>query len=196
MTVRLGRPSGLQQALAMAIRTRPEIVAPAGDVEAMRAAVRSGADAVYFGLESHSARARAKNFATEALDETMRELHASGVRGYVALNTLVFDEELPAVEAQVRACSEAGVDAVIVQDLGLMSLVRAVAPGMRIHASTQMTCTDAAGVEFARSLGASRAIVARGVIDATRSPPARPHRMSSSKSSCTGPSASRIRASA
>jgi putative protease len=145
----------------MVSRARPEIVAPAGDAKAMRAAVRSGADAVYFGLESHNARARAKNFAAATLGETMRELHASGVRGYVALNTLVFDAELTSVEAAIRACWDAGVDAVIVQDLGVMRLVRTVAPGLRIHASTQMTCTDAAGVNLARSLGASRAIVAR-----------------------------------
>jgi putative protease len=91
----------------------------------------------------------------------MRELHASGVRGYVALNTLVFDAELASVETAIRACWDEGVDAVIVQDLGVMRLVRAVAPGLRIHASTQMTCTDSAGIEFARSIGASRAIVAR-----------------------------------
>ena len=121
----------------------------------MRAAVRAGADAVYFGLHGFNARARATNFDAAGLGATMRELHASGVRGYVTLNTLVFDAELPAVEAAVRACAEAGVDAVIVQDLGVARLVRAVAPELPIHASTQMTCTDAAGVELARSVGAT-----------------------------------------
>jgi len=140
---------------------RPEVLAPAGDAESMRAAVRAGADAVYFGLRGFNARARATNFDAAALGETMRELHASGVRGYVTLNTLVFDAELPSVEAAVRACAEAGVDAVIVQDLGVARLVRAVAPALPIHASTQMTCTDAAGVELARSVGASRVILAR-----------------------------------
>jgi putative protease len=139
----------------------PEILAPAGDAACMRAAVRAGADAVYFGLQGFNARARATNFDAAELAATMRELHASGVRGYVTLNTLVFDTELATFEAAVRACAEAGVDAVIVQDLGAMRIVRAVAPELPIHASTQMTCTDAAGVELARSLGASRVILAR-----------------------------------
>jgi len=127
----------------------------------MRAAVRAGADAVYFGLHGFNARARATNFDADGLAATMRELHGSGVRGYVTLNTLVFDEELPVLEAAVRACAAAGVDAVIVQDLGVARLVRAVAPTLPIHASTQMTCTDAAGVELARSVGATRVILAR-----------------------------------
>ncbi|HEY8090115.1 MAG TPA: DUF3656 domain-containing protein [Polyangiaceae bacterium] len=140
---------------------RPEVLAPAGDAEAMRAAVRAGADAVYFGLQGFNARARATNFDAAALEGTMRELHAHGVRGYVTLNTLVFDAELAALENAVRACAAAGVDAVIVQDLGVARMVRAIAPELHIHASTQMTCTDAAGVELARSAGATRIILAR-----------------------------------
>jgi putative protease len=91
----------------------------------------------------------------------MRFLHGRGVRGYVALNTLMFDAELARLEAQVRACAAAAVDAVIVQDLGAAQVVRAVAPEMPIHASTQMTCTDAAGAQFARDCGADRVILAR-----------------------------------
>ena len=140
---------------------RPEVLAPAGDAAALRAAVRAGADAVYFGLQGFNARARAGNFDEAALGETMRYLHEHGVRGYVTLNTLVFDDELGALEAAVRACAAAGVDAVIVQDLGVVGLVRAVAPELPIHASTQMTCTDAASVELARALGATRVILAR-----------------------------------
>jgi len=139
----------------------PELLAPAGDRAAMEAAVRGGADAVYFGLPGFNARARATNFEPAALRETLAYLHGHGVKGYVALNTLVFDDELPRLEAAVRACAEAAVDAVIVQDLGVAALVHAVAPSMPIHASTQMTCTDAASVELARSLGASRVILAR-----------------------------------
>src|SRR5262249_20128384 len=135
---------------------RPEILSPAGDAASMRAAVAAGADAVYFGLTGFNARARATNFDAGALQATMSELHAHGVLGYVTLNTLVFDSELGALEEAVRACAGAGVDAVIVQDLGVARLVRAVAPALPIHASTQMTCTDAAGVELARSLGAAR----------------------------------------
>ncbi len=142
-------------------RSRPEVLAPAGDEAALRAAILAGADAVYFGLQGFNARARATNFDAAALAATMRELHAAGVKGYVTLNTLVFDDELPAVEAAARTCAEAGVDAVIVQDLGVARVVRAVAPSLPIHASTQMTCTDAASVELARSVGARRVILAR-----------------------------------
>ena len=139
----------------------PEVLAPAGDADAMRAAVAAGADAVYFGLPGTSARARATNFDPDGLGETMRFLHGRGVRGYVALNTLVFDDELERLERQVRACAAAAVDAVIVQDLGVARLVRAVAPGLTIHASTQMTCTDAASVALAQEFGARRVVLAR-----------------------------------
>jgi putative protease len=139
----------------------PEVLAPAGSAEALRAAVRAGADAVYFGLHGFNARARAQNFDAGELAATMRDLHRHGVRGYVTLNTLVFEDEFAALERAVRACADAGVDAVIVQDLGVVRLVRAVAPELPVHASTQMTCTDAASIELARSLGASRVILAR-----------------------------------
>jgi putative protease len=140
---------------------RPEVLAPAGNAEALRAAVRAGADAVYFGLQGFNARARADNFDEASLGATLAELHRHGVRGYVTLNTLVFDDELPALERAVRACAAAGADAVIVQDLGVLRLVRAVAPGLPVHASTQMTCTDAASIDLARSLGATRVILPR-----------------------------------
>jgi putative protease len=142
-------------------RVRPEILAPAGDREALEAAVGAGADAVYFGLESWNARARATNFSQADLGEIMAFLHRGGCKGYVALNTLVFDRELPAVEAVIRACAAAGVDAIIVQDLGVARLAQAVAPELALHASTQMTCTDAGAVELARSLGAKRVVLAR-----------------------------------
>ncbi len=140
---------------------RPEVLAPAGDRAALEAAVRAGADAVYFGLQGFNARARATNFDVEELGRTMRWLHEHGARGYVTLNTLVFDEELEAVERAVRACAAAGVDAVIVQDLGVAMLARAIAPELPVHASTQMTCTDASSVELAKELGATRVILAR-----------------------------------
>lgn len=142
-------------------KTRPEILAPAGDETSLRAAIAAGADAVYFGLSGFNARARAKNFDGAALAETFKMLHEHGVKGYVALNTLVFDDELESAEAAVRACADAGADAVIVQDLGMAQLVKTIAPDMPIHASTQMTCTDASSVEFAREMGASRVILAR-----------------------------------
>ncbi len=142
---------------------KPEVLAPAGDADAMRAAVRSGADAVYFGLKgpNFNARARAANFDIAELPDTMRMLHAHGVKGFVTLNTLVFDHELSAMEETIRACAAAGVDAVIVQDLGVVQLVKAIAPTLEVHASTQMTCTDASSVQLAVDMGASRVVVAR-----------------------------------
>ena len=140
---------------------RPEVLAPAGDRAAMEAAVRAGADAVYFGIQGFNARARATNFDVAELTATMRWLHDHGTRGYVTLNTLVFDEELAAMERAIRACAQAGVDAVIVQDLGVAKLARAIAPNLAVHASTQMTCTDASSVELAKELGATRVILAR-----------------------------------
>lgn len=127
----------------------------------MRAAVAGGADAVYFGLRGLNARASAENFDEAALAGAMLSLHEHGVKGYVTLNTLVFDDELPEVERAVRACAAAGADAVIVQDLGVLRLVRAIAPDLRIHASTQMTCTDASSVRLAGELGAARVVLAR-----------------------------------
>lgn len=138
-----------------------EVLAPAGDRDALEAAVNAGADAVYFGLQGFNARARAANFDVEELARTMRWLHERGARGYVTLNTLVFDAELDGVESAIRACAEAGVDAVIVQDLGVTKLARALSPTLPVHASTQMTCTDAASVRLATSLGATRVILAR-----------------------------------
>ena len=140
---------------------RPEILAPAGDHEALEAAMRAGADAVYFGLSHFNARARATNFEGSSLDSLLASLHARGAKGYVTLNTLIFDHELPAMEEAIRQCAEAGVDAVIVQDLGVLRMVRAIAPGLRVHASTQMTCTDASSVLFAKERGVQRVVLAR-----------------------------------
>jgi putative protease len=137
------------------------VLAPAGDRASLEAAVRAGADAVYFGLQGFNARARATNFDAEDLGRTLAWLHQHGTRGYVTLNTLVFDDELDAVDRAVRACAAAAVDAVIVQDLGVAKAVRAIAPDLPIHASTQMTCTDTASVLLAREIGASRVILAR-----------------------------------
>ena len=141
--------------------TRPELLSPAGDFECLRAAVENGADAVYFGLDRHNARARAANFTAESLPEVIRFLHSRGVRGYVAFNTLIFPGELPEAEEILRAIAGAGADAVIVQDLGVALLSKAIAPSLEVHASTQMTVTSAESLEFARRAGAARAILAR-----------------------------------
>ncbi|MEW4567382.1 DUF3656 domain-containing protein [Tautonia sp. JC769] len=145
----------------VSVRLRPELLAPAGDRSCLIAAVENGADAVYFGLRGHNARARATNFDLDELPETMALLHRRGVRGYVTLNTLVFPAELERVEEIVRRVTAAGVDAVIVQDLGLARLIRSITPDLEIHASTQMSITSAAGVRMAEELGCSRVILAR-----------------------------------
>ena len=141
--------------------TAPELLAPAGDREALRAAVANGADSVYFGLTGFNARARAANFTPDELPEVMRFLHGRNVRGFVALNTLVFSDELPAAAELLTACAAAGVDAVIVQDLGLVRLARRLAPGLPVHASTQMTLTEPRGIAFAHQLGVERVVLAR-----------------------------------
>ncbi|HEY1191398.1 MAG TPA: U32 family peptidase [Gemmata sp.] len=140
---------------------KPELLAPAGDWEAMRAAVANGADAVYFGLGNFNARARATNFALEELPEVMRFLHARNVRGFVTLNTLIFSDELESVSAFVRAVAEAGADAVIVQDLGLVRLIKRIAPTLPVHGSTQMTLTEPRGIAFVTELGVERVVLAR-----------------------------------
>ena len=143
------------------IRAKPELLAPAGDWESLRAAVANGADAVYFGLSHFNARARATNFTTDELPDVMRFLHGRNVRGFVALNTLIFPDELPAVAEFVKAIAAAGADAVIVQDLGLVRLIRRLAPTLHVHASTQMTLTEPRGIDFVRKLGVARVVLAR-----------------------------------
>ena len=139
----------------------PELLAPAGGWDCLRAAVANGADAVYFGLPRFNARLRADNFRDDELVDVVAFCHRHGVKAYVAFNTLVFTGELDAAEAMLRDCSRAGVDALIVQDVGLVRLARAVVPELAIHASTQMTITSPEGVTFARELGVERVVLAR-----------------------------------
>ena len=142
-------------------RRLPELLAPAGDWECAKAAVENGADAIYFGLEKFNARMRAHNFTEAALPKLMEFLHRRGVKGYVTFNTLVFANELGDAENYLRAIIAAGVDAAIVQDVGICRLIRRLSPDFPIHASTQMTVTSAAGVEFARNLGCNLVVLAR-----------------------------------
>ena len=139
----------------------PELLAPAGDWECAKAAVENGADAIYFGLDKFNARMRAHNFTEADLPKLMEFLHRRGVRGYVTFNTLVFQNELADAENYLRAIISAGVDAAIVQDVGICRLIRELSPDFPIHASTQMTITSAAGIEFAKNLGCNLAVLAR-----------------------------------
>ena len=143
------------------VPSRLELVAPAGDWECARAAVENGADAVYFGLDRFNARMRADNFTTADLPRLMEYLHGRGVRGYITFNTLVFADEMREAEEYLRTLIGAGADAVVAQDIGVCRLIRQLSPDFPIHASTQMTVTSAAGVEFARELGCSRVVLAR-----------------------------------
>jgi U32 family peptidase len=147
---------------AAARRSRlPELLAPAGDWDCARAAVENGADAIYFGLQRFNARMRAHNFTEADLPKLMEFLHRRGVCGYVTLNTLVFENELVDAEKYLRVMIAAGVDAVIVQDIGICRLIRRLSPDFPIHASTQMTVTSAGGIEFARELGCNLVVLAR-----------------------------------
>jgi putative protease len=149
-------------ATSAAIDSRPELLSPAGNWDCARAAVAAGADAIYFGLPKFNARLRADNFIDADLEELMEFLHRHGVKGFVTMNTLIFPRELEAAEAQLRKIAAAGVDALIIQDLGLAKLARTVAPEVELHASTQMTITSPEGLAFVESLfPLERAVLAR-----------------------------------
>ncbi len=140
---------------------KPEVLAPAGSPESVSAAVRAGADAVYLGAQRFSARAEAGNFAPRELEAAVRYCHARGVKVYLAINTLLSDAELPdALRLAHRACS-LPVDAVLVQDMGLASLLRACAPELRLHASTQTGVHTAAGARALLAAGFRRVVLAR-----------------------------------
>jgi putative protease len=143
------------------LKTKPELLAPAGDWECARAAVANGADAVYFGMPAFNARMRATNFTADDLPKLMDFLHEHGVKGYVAFNVLIFTDELAAAEEELVLLDRAGVDAAIVQDVGLVSLARERVPDLHIHASTQMTLTSPEGIAFAQRIGVDRAVLAR-----------------------------------
>ena len=129
---------------------KPELLSPAGNWECARAAVANGADAIFFGMPRFNARLRADNFTEEDLPELMKFLHEHGVKGYVAFNTLIFTAELRDAEKQLHLLEDCGVDAVIVQDLGLARMVKALTPNLRLHASTHMTITAPEGLESAK----------------------------------------------
>jgi putative protease len=139
---------------------KPEIMSPAGYWPQLRTAIEAGADSVYFGLKHFTARAKV-GFSLEELPEVVRTLHARGVRGYLTFNTLVFEHELEEAAKTIAAVVRAGVDALIVQDVGVLRLARQIAPEMELHASTQMSITDAEGVRFAQSFGVDRVTLAR-----------------------------------
>ncbi|HXW98198.1 MAG TPA: U32 family peptidase [Methanomicrobiales archaeon] len=139
----------------------PELLAPAGTMEALRAAVSCGADAVYLGGKRFSARQYAGNFDDRGLSEAIDFAHARGVRVYIAVNILLHDRELPDAAAYLAYLYEIGADAILVQDPGFAALARELVPSLPLHASTQMTIHNRAGLEWAASLGLRRVVLAR-----------------------------------
>jgi U32 family peptidase len=143
-------------------RLAPELLAPAGNWECIHAAIENGADAVYFGLDTgFNARARAVNFSLEDLPSLMRLLHRRGLVGYVTLNTLIFTDELAQFEKHVAELASAGVDAVLVQDLGAVRLIHEICPELSVHSSTQMTMTSADTIRAIEALNVDRVVLAR-----------------------------------
>lgn len=138
-----------------------ELLAPAGSMEALRAAVCNGADAVYLGADTFNARMNARNFSAADLQEAVVYCHVRGVKVHLTLNTLVLDREMPRAAELIRLAASCGVDAFIVQDLGVVSLCRQLAPDVPIHASTQMSIHSLDGVMEAAALGCSRVVLAR-----------------------------------
>ena len=139
----------------------PELLAPAGDFECLVAAVKGGADAVYIGGKLFSARAYAKNFDLDEIKKAVSYCHLHGVKIYVTMNILLFDNELGEALEFARGLYLAGVDALIVADLGLISLLRKNLPDFELHASTQMSVNNSVGADFAYSLGCTRVVLAR-----------------------------------
>lgn len=143
------------------IRKKTELLAPAGNMEAFRGALNAGADAVYLAGQSFGARAYAGNFTEEELQDALQRAHLFGVRIYLTVNTLTRQEELAELTDFVRRMYEAGLDGVIVQDLGAAAGIREACPGLELHASTQMSVTGAEAVRFLKRQGFVRVVPAR-----------------------------------
>ena len=138
-----------------------ELLAPAGSMEALRAAVQNGANAVYLGCGQFNARQSARNFTPQTLTEAVKYCHIRGVAVHLTVNTLVSDRELPEVAELIRHAARSGVDAFIVQDLGVVQLCRQIAPQVPIHGSTQMTVHSLPGVLMCAAWGMTRVVLSR-----------------------------------
>lgn len=138
-----------------------EILAPAGSFECVKAAINNGADAIYLGLKELNARKNASNFDEIELEQTIKYCHLCGAKVYLTLNILIFDREFSILNKVMDIACKFGIDAVIVQDLGVLKAVQEICPEMPIHCSTQMAVHNLKGVEFLQKLGASRVVLAR-----------------------------------
>ena len=138
-----------------------ELLAPAGSMEALRAAVQNGANAVYLGCGTFNARQSAKNFTPQTLTEAVKYCHVRGVAVHLTLNTLVSDREMNELCELIRHAANSGVDAFIVQDLGVVQLCRQIAPHVPVHGSTQMTIHSLSGVQLCAAMGMTRVVLSR-----------------------------------
>ena len=138
-----------------------ELLAPAGDMESLKAAIEAGCDAVYLGGDNFGARAFSKNFSNDELVEAINYAHLYGVKVYVTVNTLVYDSEVADFLKYIEFIHKNNVDAVLIQDLGMFDLVRKTFPNLELHASTQMHIHNLDGVKVMESLGIKRIVLAR-----------------------------------
>jgi len=139
-----------------------ELLAPAGTLETFGAALEAGADAIYAGAPGFNARNIARELSLEEIGAMVRRCHAENKKFYVAANSLILEKELPAVVEKLAVLEQLGPDALIVQDLGLIHLVRRYFPNLKIHGSTLMTVHNSDGARFLSRLGCERVVVARG----------------------------------
>lgn len=138
-----------------------EILAPCGSIDVLYSALNAGADAIYIGMKKFSARKNAENFSDLEFKQAVTECHKRGVRVYAAMNTLLYDSEFSEFAEYVKTAAECGADALIVQDLGAVRIIRSVCPDLPVHASTQMTLNSVSGVKAAEELGFSRVVIGR-----------------------------------
>ena len=138
-----------------------ELLAPAGSRKALTAAVQSGADAVYLGGPQFGARYSAENFTIEEMKTWVDYCHLYGVDVHVTVNILVKEKEIESLKEYLKQLNEIGVDALIVQDLGAVEIIKKTVPDMTLHASTQMTVTSLEGVKYLEDMGFSRVVLAR-----------------------------------
>lgn len=156
-----GSPAPPERKPARSRYALPELLAPAGSWDMLVASVASGADAVYLGGRFFGARHYADNFADASIPEVVSYAHLRGVKVYITVNTLVFEDELSQIPPYLLFLYESGVDGVLVQDLGVLSIIREVVPGLPVHASTQMTIHNSKGVVWAASKGIQRIVASR-----------------------------------
>ena len=138
-----------------------ELLSPAGDFETLKMAINAQADAVYLSGKNYGARKFAKNFTNEELVDAVKYAHLYGVKIYVTINTIIYESEITDFLDYVLFLHEIGVDAVIMQDIGMIKLVREILPNLEIHASTQCHVHNNEGLELLKSLGVKRAVLAR-----------------------------------